>query len=118
MSKNKDANEPPSTLGDRIKLIIREKELKQVNFAKALGISANYVYLLTSGKKKTISEPLAKLIESTYGYPAAWVLKGESLYVTGTSPSDLKTDIIRKIKRMSYNDLKAVSSFIRSLTGL
>ena len=25
MSKNKDANEPPSTLGDRIKLIIRER---------------------------------------------------------------------------------------------
>lgn len=42
-----------STLGERIKWIIREKRLKQSEFAKSLGISANYVYLLTSGQEES-----------------------------------------------------------------
>ncbi len=42
-----------SALSERIKRIIHEKRLKQSEFAKLLGISANYVYLLTNGKKKS-----------------------------------------------------------------
>ena len=64
-------------VGTRIKQVIREQHLKQNEFARTLGISANYVYLLTSGRKTSISEPLAKLIESTYGYSAHWLLTGE-----------------------------------------
>ena len=59
-----------ATVGQRIRWIIQEKQVKQVEFAKSLGISANYVYLLTSGKKGSISKPLAQLIEIVYGYPA------------------------------------------------
>ena len=39
------------SLAARIRKIIRENNLRQVEFARALGISANYVYLLTSGRK-------------------------------------------------------------------
>lgn len=71
-----------STLGERIKQIILEKNVKQVEFARSLRISANYVYLLTSDRKKAISDTLAKLIDNTYGYSANWVK-------TGTSPADV-----------------------------
>ena len=40
------------TLGERIKTILSERNIKQVEFAKALGVSANYVNLLVNGKKK------------------------------------------------------------------
>ena len=51
-----------SGLAGRIRQIIRESGVKQVEFAQSLGISANYVYLLTSGRKTAISETLAGLI--------------------------------------------------------
>ena len=50
-----------SGLAGRIRQIIRESGVKQVEFAQSLGISANYVYLLTSGRKTAISETLARL---------------------------------------------------------
>ena len=93
-----------STLGERIKWIIREKRLKQSEFAKSLGISANYVYLLTSGKKKAISEHLALLIEKIYDYPAEWIMTGR-----------LQDETIRQIKRLNYQELITVAEFIKSL---
>ena len=58
------------TLAHRIRWLLDTCGLKQAEFARSLGISANYVYLLTSGRKETISEPLALLIEHVYGCPA------------------------------------------------
>ena len=50
------------TLGERIKIILSERKLKQVDFAETLGVSANYVNQLVNGKKNNISDTLAKLI--------------------------------------------------------
>ena len=38
-------------LSERIKLILSEHNIKQVDFAETLGISANYVNQLVNGKK-------------------------------------------------------------------
>ena len=103
-----------STLGERIKWIIREKRLKQSEFAKSLGISANYVYLLTSGKKKAISEPLALMIEKIYDYPAEWIMTGR-LPVESHISGSLKDETIRQIKRLNYQELMTVAEFIKSL---
>lgn len=111
-------------VGTRIKQVIREQHLKQNEFARTLGISANYVYLLTSGRKTSISEPLAKLIESTYGYSAHWLLTGEGnrlLQDGGQNLSDdasLKNVAIQKLKQMSYKELRAVMIFIDSIETL
>ena len=51
------------TLGKRIQTILKERNIKQIDFAKALGISANYVNLIANDKKENISDTLAKLIE-------------------------------------------------------
>ncbi|MEG6520377.1 helix-turn-helix domain-containing protein [Desulfotomaculum sp. 1211_IL3151] len=103
------------TLASRIRWIIRERQIKQVDFARALGVSANYVYLLTSGRKTSISETLARLIESTYGYPAEWVLSGKRQGKDEVPYSDLKGDIIGKVKQMNNEELRAVAAFVRSL---
>ncbi|WP_033117755.1 helix-turn-helix domain-containing protein [Intestinimonas butyriciproducens] len=103
------------TLASRIRWIIRERQLKQTDFARSLGVSANYVYLLTSGRKTSISETLARLIEGIYGYPADWVLTGERSANTEAAYRDLKSDTIQKLNRMDDAELQAVASFIRSL---
>ena len=64
------------SLGDRIKMILRERNIRQVEFAKTLGISPNYVNLIVNGKRTTISDTLAKLMEESFGYSAQWLLEG------------------------------------------
>lgn len=70
------------TLADRLNKIIAEQELSKREFAKRVGISENYLYVLTgnsrpdSGKNKTISRALAKLIAVEFGYDENWILTG------------------------------------------
>lgn len=72
------------TLADRLNQIIREQNLSKAEFARRLGISVNYVYILTggsrekSGRNKTISLSLAKLITLEFGYDTDWILSGKA----------------------------------------
>lgn len=110
----KGKNEPgDSGLGERIKTIIREKSILQKEFAASLGVSANYIYLITSGKKDSISETLALLIEKIYGYCAHWILTGEENKLV-PHQKNLKQDTIKRIRMMYEAELKAVAAFIRS----
>ncbi len=107
--RNKKA---PSSLGERLKSIISEKGLKQAEFAQSLGISANYVYLLTSGRKTTISETLAKLIETTYGYPSEWILTGRP--GTESEPA-FHAEVARRIAKLDSDSLKKVAELISKM---
>ena len=70
------------TLADRLNKIIVEQQLSKREFAKRIGISENYLYVLTgnsrsgSNKNKTISRALAKLIAMEFGYDEEWILNG------------------------------------------
>lgn len=70
------------TLADRLNKIIVEQQLSKREFAKRIGISENYLYVLTgnsrsdSNKNKTISRALAKLIAVEFGYDENWILNG------------------------------------------
>ena len=67
------------TLADRLNRIITEQEITKRNFAATLGISENYVYLLTGNAKKRpdhIAPSLAKLISLEFGYDEEWILHG------------------------------------------
>lgn len=106
------------TLGQRFKTILGERGVKQVEFARALGISANYVNLIVNDKKDTISETLAKLIEETYGFSAEWVLTGMGEKYTATGTSAEKAEVLKKIQRMSDGEVRAVLAFVNSLDSL
>lgn len=103
------------TLGERIKIILSERNIKQVDFAASLGISANYVNQLVNGKKSNISETLGKLIEETYGYSAEWVMNGEGDKSSTPSLSSVKFDFIQKIQKMSDEEVAALLAFANSL---
>lgn len=70
------------TLADRLNRIITEQQLSKREFAKRIGVSENYLYVLTgnsrpgSSKNKTISRALAKLIAMEFGYDEDWILNG------------------------------------------
>lgn len=106
------------TLGQRFKTILEERGVKQVQFAKVLGISANYVNLLVNDKKDTISETLAKLIEETYGFSAEWVLTGMGKKYSAAGTSAEKAEVLKKIQRMSDGEVRAVLAFVNSLESL
>ncbi|MPN16432.1 hypothetical protein SDC9_163772 [bioreactor metagenome] len=68
------------TLADKINRIIHGQEISKAEFARRLGVSANYIYILTgnsrsnSNKNKTISPALAKLIALEFGCSEEWLL--------------------------------------------
>ena len=69
-------------LADRLNQIVAEQRVSKREFAKRVGISENYLYVLTgnsrsdSNKNKTISRSLAKLIAIEFGYDEEWVING------------------------------------------
>jgi len=106
------------TLGERIQTILKERSIKQVEFAKVLGISANYVNLLVNDKKTKISDTLAKLIEETYGYSAEWLLEGVGERFSDTSVSASKSEILKRIQKMTDSEIKATLAFVKTLESV
>ena len=72
------------TLAERLNQIISEQKITKREFARRVGISENYLYILTSNSRKntnqnkTISTMLAKLIAVEFGYSADRILNGET----------------------------------------
>lgn len=106
------------SLGQRIQTILKERNIKQIDFAKSLGISANYVNLIANDKKENISDTLAKLIEERYGYSWQWILDGTGEKLSSKSISAEKTEILKKIQKMPDEDVKAILAFIDTLETL
>ena len=71
------------TLEDRLNQIIKEQGISKAEFARRIGVSMNYVYILTGNSRpgnnqnKVISPMLAKVIAYEFGYDANWVLNGD-----------------------------------------
>ena len=106
-----------ASFSDRIKIILAERHITQVEFARTLGISANYVNQIVNGKKDKISDTLAKLIEERYGYSACWILTGNGKKQKNEISIE-KDTIIQKILAMSDNEVNAVLAFINSLESI
>ena len=72
------------TLADRLNKIISDKKITKREFASRLGVTENYIYILTTNSpsrenvNKKISPALAKLIALEFGYDEKWVLNGEN----------------------------------------
>lgn len=106
------------TLGERLQTILKERKIKQVEFAKTLGISANYVNLIANDKKSIISDTLAKLIEESYGYSAQWLLEGTGEKLSENKLTAEKAEAIKKVQKMSDEEVRAVLAFVNTLNSL
>ena len=68
------------TLSDRLNKIIDEQNISKVEFARRIGVTKNYIYILTGNSRKdtdqnkVISPMLAKVISMEFGYDEKWIL--------------------------------------------
>ena len=71
------------TLSDRLNKIIDEQNISKVDFARRIGVTKNYIYILTGNSRKdtdqnkVISPLLAKIISMEFGYDENWILNGD-----------------------------------------
>ena len=70
------------TLAQRLNKIISEQGQTKTEFAKSIGVTQNYICILTSevssaARGSNISPSLAKLIGLKYGYGPDWILYGD-----------------------------------------
>ena len=71
------------TLSDRLNKIIEEQNISKVDFARRIGVTKNYIYILTDNSRKdteqnkVISPMLAKVISMEFGYDENWILNGD-----------------------------------------
>lgn len=70
-----------TTLADRLNQIIREQGLTKTEFARRVGITKNYIMILTAdnerARKTRLSKSLARLISLEFGYDENWILHGD-----------------------------------------
>lgn len=72
------------TLADRLNRIIEEQNISKFEFAQRVGVSVNYIYILTGNSRagtnqnKAISPLLAKSIAMEFRYNVDWILNGEN----------------------------------------
>ena len=72
------------TLADRLNKIISDKKITKREFASRLGVTENYIYILTGNSRagtnqnKAISPLLSKSIAMEFGYNVDWILNGEN----------------------------------------
>jgi transcriptional regulator with XRE-family HTH domain len=64
-----------SSISKNLRTILDELNMTQTDFAESLNISFGYFNMLINGRKKSISQSLALLIEKMYGYSAVWLLE-------------------------------------------
>lgn len=71
------------TLADRLNKIIKEQNLSKAEFARRVGISENYIYILTGSRGSDTEKPmmlsasLAKLIALEFDYDEKWIMHGD-----------------------------------------
>lgn len=109
-------------LKDRIRIILEEQNLKQKNFATAIKVSESYVSNLLSGKRNTVSESLASLVEEKYGYSSNWILTGQGEKNIDSNKnyvlSPLKRKVLSDVEGLSEIDAQAVLAFMNSLSQI
>lgn len=106
-------------LSERIKLILKENNLKQKELASEIGVSESYISMLLKKPDINLSNSLAALIEEKYGYNASWVLYGTEPKLKQVSKNKSLSEIHQKalaqLEKMNDEQVKAVIAFINCL---
>ena len=82
------------TLADRLNRIINEQQISKAEFARRIGVTPQYVLLLTGNAKarpESIKPALAKLIALEFDCDYDWLLHGKELEPTETAKPNKRT---------------------------
>ena len=82
------------TLADRLNRIINEQQISKAEFARRIGVTPQYVLLLTGNAKarpESIKPALAKLIALEFDCDYDWILHGKEPEPTETAKPNKRT---------------------------
>ncbi len=86
-------------LPDRLRYLMKTLNVKQKDFAAVCGVSENYISMLVNGRRKSISEPLCRLICQMYGISEVWLKDGlgELFDVSESKSSELLRERLSEV---------------------
>lgn len=102
--------------GQRIRKIRNSLGLSQVKFAEGLCLSAGYIALLES-KRRRINERIIRLICITYGVSETWLKTGKGM-MYDTETEARAEYIVRIFKELNVDFQNYAISVISDLIGL
>jgi transcriptional regulator with XRE-family HTH domain len=105
------------TISDRVRIIMREKNLNQKKFAQSIYVTEGYISRFLKGEIG-MSNSTAMLIEKVHGYARDWILRGTEPKMTSLSVQPLtpvQQKIIREIETMTDDELFFIAVYIEAL---
>ena len=93
-------------IGDRIKIILKEKKLSIAEFSEQVGIQRSSLSHLFTGRNKPSIDLLLKIKKQFPGTDLEWLITGESL----ASPAKAKENTASTIEKKDENVVTNVTS--------
>jgi transcriptional regulator with XRE-family HTH domain len=90
--------------------------MSQIDFAKSVGTSFGYLNMVVNGRRTSVSQQLALLIEEKYGYSAEWLLYNEGEKKINPFKNQKKYKTMRtQISLLSSEETERLFKYILSL---
>ena len=102
-------------INDRLKILLSELRLSQRQFALKINLDPGYFSRIIQGKV-TPPDRILLLIENVFHVNPQWLESGEGPVFVSQGRSRAKQQVLETLDLLSDEQVKAVSSFIRSLT--
>ncbi len=104
-----------SDIGSRISIIIETNHLRQVEFAKRIGIDQSYVSQLASGKRVPSDRTISDICRE-FGVSEVWLRTGEGEMYLPKSRSEQLVSFFSEILQKDEDDF--IRSFCTALASL
>jgi transcriptional regulator with XRE-family HTH domain len=99
---------------DNLKLLLKELNLSQRQFAQALCLDPGYLSRIISGKTP-LNSRLQLLIENTFKVNGEWLRTGKGPIFSVSSDSAIKSMVLAKVDKLDESQLVVLDSFLEYL---
>lgn len=103
-------------INDRLKILLKELNLSQRQFAMRINLDPGYFSRIVQGK---VNPPrrILLLIESIFNVRRDWLENGTGEMFSSRDLSHTKAQVLKSIETLSDEQVQAVSAFIKYLTA-
>lgn len=101
---------------DRLKILLGELNISQRQFAMKISLDPGYFSKIMRGRVKP-PDRILLLIENVFHVNKEWLENGQGEIFSDQGVSLAKKQVLESIGTLSDEQVKAVSSFIKYLTG-
>lgn len=102
-------------ISERLKILLKELDISQRQFAMKINLDAGYFSRIIQGKVKP-PDRILLLIENVFHVNKDWLENGQGEMFSNQGISLAKKQVLESIDALNDEQVKAVSSFIKYLT--